>query len=63
MSNLAYLFIAFVLSGVGLTVLWLRSRPSPASPRSSVEQFNDKMRALAPMDDRRDPADRERRGA
>jgi hypothetical protein len=63
MSNLVYLFIAFVLSLAGLTVLWIRSRPSPTSPRSSVEQFNEKMRALAPIDGRQGSTDRERRGA
>jgi hypothetical protein len=37
-------------------VLWLRNRPSASSPRSSVEEFHHKMRALAPDD----PADRPR---
>lgn len=48
MNNLVYLLIAVGLSGIGLLVLWIRSRPSPSSPRSSIEQFNDKMRALSP---------------
>ncbi len=47
-SNLVYLLIALGLSGVGLLILWARNRPSPTSPRSSVEEFHDKMRALAP---------------
>ena len=47
-SNVVYLLIAVVLSCVGLGVLWLRNRPSPTSPRSSVEEFHHKMRALAP---------------
>lgn len=64
MNNLVYLVIALGLSGVGLLILWIRSRPSPSSPRSSIEQFNDKMRALSP-DDERDAgrAGRPRRGA
>lgn len=48
MNNLVYLLVAVGLSALGLLVLWFRSRPSPTSPRSSVEQFSDKMRALAP---------------
>ena len=49
MSNLVFLLLAVVVSVVGVTVLVLRSRPpSSSSPHSSVEQFNEKMRALAP---------------
>lgn len=49
MSNLAFLLVAVVVSVVGVSVLVLRSRPpSASSPHSSVEQFNEKMRALAP---------------
>ncbi|MBS1836791.1 MAG: hypothetical protein JST64_03745 [Actinobacteria bacterium] len=48
MSPLAFLFLAVVVSIVGVTVLVLRSRPPSSSPQSSVEQFNEKMRALAP---------------
>jgi hypothetical protein len=59
-SNLVYLLIAIVLSGVGLAILWLRNRPSTNSPRSSVEEFHHEMRALAPDE----PLDRRRgRGA
>jgi hypothetical protein len=59
-SNVVYLLIAIGLSCIGLAILWLRNRPSAASPRSSVEEFHHKMRALAPDD----PADRRRgRGA
>jgi len=49
-SNLVFLLLAVVVSVVGVTVLVLRSRPpsSSSSPHSSVEQFNEKMRALAP---------------
>jgi hypothetical protein len=49
-SNLAFLLTAVVISVVGVTVLVLRSRP-PSSPHSSIEQFHEKMRALAPDDD------------
>lgn len=53
-SNLVYLLIAIALSAVGLLVLWIRTRPPTTSPRSSVEEFHHKMRALAPDE----PADR-----
>jgi hypothetical protein len=62
MSNLIYLLVAFALSGIGLVALWVRSRPSPASPRSSVEQFNEKMKALAPDADGGQRRTREKRG-
>jgi hypothetical protein len=63
MSNVVYLLIVVGISAVGLVILWARTR-APSSPRSSVEQFNDKMRALAPDDDRPgDTAGRSRRGA
>jgi hypothetical protein len=62
MSNLIYLLVAFALSGIGLVALWVRSRPSPTSPRSSVEQFNEKMKALAPDADRGQRRTREKRG-
>ncbi|MGB6057872.1 MAG: hypothetical protein WBF71_06370 [Microthrixaceae bacterium] len=48
MNNVIYLFIVFGLSVIGLSLLWLRNRPASSSPRSSVEQFNEKMKALAP---------------
>ncbi len=48
MNNVIYLFIVLGLSLFGLSLLWLRNRPPASSPRSSVEQFNEKMRALAP---------------
>lgn len=47
-NNLYYLLIAVGLSAVGLLVLWIRHRPPASSPRSSVEEFNEKMRALSP---------------
>ena len=50
MSNLAFLLVAAVISVVGVTVLVLRSRP-PSSPHSSIDQFHEKMRALAPDED------------
>lgn len=60
--NLVYLLIAVGLSAVGLLVLWFRNRPPTSSPRSSVEEFNGKMRALAPEEAGR-PTDRSGRGA
>lgn len=47
MSNLVFLGVALVISVIGVTILVLRSRP-PSSPHSSIDQFHDKMRALAP---------------
>jgi len=50
MSNLAFLAVAVVASVIGVGVLVLRSRPS-SSPDSSIDEFQDKMRALAPEAD------------
>jgi len=64
MSNLVYLLVVVGLSALGLAILWLRTRAPSSSPRSSVDQFNDKMRALAPDDERGgDHVGRPRRGA
>lgn len=61
MSNLVYLLIAAVISVVGVLAVWYRGRP-PTSPSSSIDQFSEKMRALAPQDDERQgPADPLRR--
>jgi hypothetical protein len=64
MNPLVYLLVVVALSALGLMVLWFRSRPSPASPRSSIEQFSDKMKALAPDDtgEHRETSGRRRRG-
>jgi len=51
MNNLVYLLIAVVLSVFGVVVLWLRTRAS-SSPTSSIDEFHDKMQALAPEPDR-----------
>jgi hypothetical protein len=58
MSNLVYLGIVVVVSAIGLTVLWARSRP-PSSPNQAIDEFQEKMRALAP--DEPVPGDRVRR--
>jgi hypothetical protein len=56
MSNLIYLLVAVIISVVGVLAVWARSRP-PTSPTSSIDQFSEKMRALAPdEDDRKDPS-------
>jgi hypothetical protein len=47
MSNLAFLLVALVLSVFGVMVLWLRNRSS-SSPHSSIDEFHEKMQALAP---------------
>jgi len=63
MNNLVYLLVVVGLSAVGLLVLWARTR-APSSPRSSVDQFHEKMKALAPEDERNgESAGRPRRGA
>ncbi len=62
-NNVYYLLIAVVLSGIGLLALWFRNRPAPTSPRSSVDEFNDKMRALAPDEVAETSGQRSRRGS
>ena len=47
MSNLLYLALALVLSGIGWFVLWLRHR-QPTSVEHGIEEFNRELRALAP---------------
>ncbi len=47
MSNLLYLLMAFVLSGIGWLFLWLRHR-QPTSVEYGIEEFNRELRALAP---------------
>jgi hypothetical protein len=61
-TNLAFLLVAVVLSAVGVLVLWLRNRPT-SSPTASIDEFSEKMRALAPDDDGARPGDADgRRG-
>jgi hypothetical protein len=62
-NNVYYLLIAVALSGIGLLALWFRNRPAPSSPRSSVDEFNDKMRALAPDEVAETSGQRSRRGS
>ena len=47
MSNLLYLLIALVLSGIGWVLLWLRHR-QPTSMEYGIDEFNRELRALAP---------------
>lgn len=47
MRNIWYLAIVVGVSAAGVLILWLRTRPR-STPRSSIEQFNDKMKALSP---------------
>lgn len=47
MRNVWYLAIVVGISVVGFLILWFRNRPT-STPRSSIEQFNDKMHALSP---------------
>ena len=62
-NNVYYLLIAVALSGIGLLALWFRNRPAPSSPRSSVDEFNAKMRALAPDEVAETSGQRSRRGS
>ena len=62
-NNVYYLLIAVALSGIGLLALWFRNRPAPSSPRSSGDEFNDKMRALAPDEVAQTSGQRSRRGS
>jgi hypothetical protein len=39
--------MAFVLSGIGWLILWLRHR-QPTSVEYGIEEFNRELRALAP---------------
>ncbi|CAB4699784.1 hypothetical protein IMCC26207_108228 [Actinobacteria bacterium IMCC26207] len=47
MNNVVYLVLVVALSCVGMLLLWAKNR-DPISPGSSVDQFQDKMQALAP---------------
>ena len=47
MSNLLYLFIAVVLSGLGWMFIWLRHR-QPTSMEFGIDEFNRELKALAP---------------
>ena len=54
MGAVAFLMIAVVISVVGSTVLYLRSR-SPSSLESGIDNFRREMQALAPRDKRVPP--------
>ena len=47
MTNLIYLLIAVVLSGLGWLMLWFRHR-QPTSVEHGIDEFNRELRALAP---------------
>ena len=47
MSNLIYLAMALVLSGIGWLIIWARHR-QPTSVEHGIEEFNRELRALAP---------------
>jgi hypothetical protein len=50
----AFLMIALVISVVGSTILYLRSR-TPSSLDSGIENFRREMQALAPRDEQLPP--------
>ena len=54
MGAVAFLMIAVVISVVGSTVLYLRSR-TPSSLDSGIENFRREMQALAPRDEQVPP--------
>ena len=58
MSNLAFLLVALVLSGIGIAIVVLRSRTS-SSDVARVDEFKREMDALSPR--RRNPGDGEAR--
>ena len=58
MTNLLYLGLAIVISGLAIAVLWYRTR-KPRSLESGIEEFQRELRALAP--DRGRPENRDRR--
>ena len=47
MNNAVYLLVAAAVSAVGMVILWLRHR-TPTSTMSSIDEFNETMRALSP---------------
>ena len=51
-NNAVYLLVAAMVSAIGMLILWLRHR-TPTSSMSSIDEFNDKMRALSPEGPRR----------
>ena len=53
MTNLLYLGIAIVISGLAILVLWYRNR-KPRSLQSGIEEFQRELRALAPQPPRRE---------
>lgn len=54
MGAAAFLMIAVVISVVGSTILYLRSR-TPSSLDSGIENFRREMQALAPRDEQVPP--------
>jgi hypothetical protein len=46
-NNAVYLLVAAAVSAVGMVILWLRHR-TPTSTMSSIDEFNETMRALSP---------------
>lgn len=60
MTNLLYVGLAIVISGVAIFVLWYRNR-KPRSLESGIEEFQRELRALAP--DRGRTENRDRRSA
>ena len=61
MGAVAFLLIAVVISVVGSTVLYLRSR-TPSSLESGIENFRREMQALAPRADQPSRRRRWKRG-
>ena len=51
MTNLLFLLAAVAVAGLGIAVLWARSR-TPRSVDSGVDCFNRQMDALSPPDRR-----------
>ena len=47
MSNLIYLGLAAILTGVGCTIIWLRQR-KPTGVDTGIDAFRRELQALAP---------------
>ena len=58
MSSLAFLMVALVMSGIGITILVLRNRTS-SSDVARVDEFKREMDALSPRERNADGEGRE----
>jgi hypothetical protein len=57
LSNLIYLGVAAIFTGVGCTIIWLRQR-KPTGVDTGIDAFRRELQALAPDRDEYDERDR-----